>query len=50
MFNNGNVNWCILGGAVLSQNGIFVVEPYILRRAIHFAVEPGISVSNKCYN
>ena len=37
MFDNGNVNWCMLGRAFLC-------------RTVHFAVKPGFFVSNECYN
>ena len=57
MFDNGNVNWCMLGRAFLCRTGHFCVEPGIfvsnrafLCRTMHFAVEPGIFVSNECYN
>ena len=36
MFDNGNVNWCMLGRAFLCRTG-------------HFCVEPGIFVSNHAF-
>ena len=37
MFDNGNVNWCMLGRAFFCRTG-------------HFSVEPGFFLLNECYN
>ena len=44
VFDNGNINWCMLGG------GIFVSNRAFLCRTMHFAIEPGFFMSNECYN
>ena len=44
MFDNGNVNWCMLGRAFFASKRAFMY------RTMHFAVEPGFFVSNECYN
>ena len=55
MFDNGNVNWCMLGRASLClaghfciEPGFFCVEPTILRSNRAFLC--GFFVSNECYN
>ena len=50
MFDNGNVNWCMLGRVFLCRTGHFCVEPGFLCRTMHFAADPGFFVSNECYN
>ena len=49
MFDNGNVNWCMLGGHFCVELGIFVSNRAFLCRTMHFAVEPGFFVSNEYY-
>ena len=48
--DNGNVNWCILGGHFCVGPGLFVSNRAFLCRTMHFAVEPGFFVSKQCYN
>ena len=43
MFDNGNVNWCILGRAFFCRTGHFSVEPGF------FSVEPCILLSNRAF-
>ena len=50
VFDNGNVNWCMLGRAFLCRTGHLCVKPGFLCQTMHFAVEPGFLVSNECYN
>ena len=43
VFDNGNVNWCMLGRAFLCRTGHFCVEPGF------FCVEPCILLSNRAF-
>ena len=49
VFDNGNVNWCMLGGGGGGGGG-GVSNRAFLCRTMHFAVEPGFFVSNECFN
>ena len=49
MFDNGNVNWCMLGRAFLRQTGHFLVEPGIFVSNDAFYCRTGFFVSNESY-
>ena len=50
MFDNGNVNWCMLGRAFLCRTGHFCVEPGFFVSNHAFCCRTGLFVSNECYN
>ena len=48
VFDNGNVNWRMLGRAFLCRTGHFCVEAFFLCRTMHFAFEPGFLCCSGC--